>query len=147
VQVRALPGPQAHSITSSARARGEARSLNRAFLRSQVDRKIVPGRQRLLLGPGGDRTMLSRIATPRRGSAARWRPRSGWCETIFYQLGYGSPADLVERYPELYWNSVSRHISEPVACLSVTVSGRQWIANPTIISCAEHSYDLMGPQR
>jgi hypothetical protein len=64
------------------------------------------------------------------------------------QLGYGSPADLVERYPEFYWKSVSGHISEAVAYLNVTVSGRQWIANlHHHIFCAEHSYDLMGPQR
>ncbi len=64
------------------------------------------------------------------------------------QLGYTSPADLVERYPDFYWTSVSPHLTEAVAYLNVTASGRQWIANlHSHVFCAEHSYALMGPQR
>ena len=64
------------------------------------------------------------------------------------QLGYASPADLVERYPDFYWNSVSAHLEEGVALLNVTSSGRQWIANlHSHLFCVEHSYALMGPQR
>jgi len=45
------------------------------------------------------------------------------------QLGYGSPADIVDLYPQFYWNSVSRHVQTAIRYLSVTESGRQWIAN------------------
>jgi hypothetical protein len=64
------------------------------------------------------------------------------------QLGYDSPADLVERYPDFYWNSVSPHLKEAMAFLNVTASGRQWIANlHSHVFCAEHAFALMGPQR
>jgi hypothetical protein len=45
------------------------------------------------------------------------------------QLGYQSPADLVDLYPQFYWNSVSCHVQTAIRYLSVTESGRQWIAN------------------
>jgi hypothetical protein len=64
------------------------------------------------------------------------------------QLGYASPADLVERYPDFYWTSVSSHLGEATAYLSVTAAGRQWIANlQSHVFCAEHAHALMGPQR
>ena len=64
------------------------------------------------------------------------------------QLGYASPADLVERYPDFYWTSVSSHLGEATAYLSVTAAGRQWIANlQSHMFCAEHAHALMGPQR
>jgi len=64
------------------------------------------------------------------------------------QLGYASPADLVERYPDFYWNGVSPHLKEAVAYLNVTAAGRQWIANlHSHVFCAEHAFALMGPQR
>ena len=44
------------------------------------------------------------------------------------QLGYASPADLVDRYPQFYWNSVSQRIETAIRYLNVTSSGRQWIA-------------------
>ena len=45
------------------------------------------------------------------------------------QLGYTSPADLTDLYPQFYWNSVSPHIQTAIRYLNVTSSGRQWIAN------------------
>jgi hypothetical protein len=44
------------------------------------------------------------------------------------QLGYGSPAGIVDLYPQFYWNSVSPHVQSAIRYLSVTESGRQWIA-------------------
>ncbi|KMO28279.1 HD domain-containing protein [Methylobacterium aquaticum] len=44
------------------------------------------------------------------------------------KLGYTSPADLVERYPEFFWSSVSSHLERALTYLEVTVGGRQWIA-------------------
>ena len=64
------------------------------------------------------------------------------------KLGYASPADLVERFPDFYWNSVSAHLSDAMSCLNVTASGRQWIANlHNHVFCAEQGFALMGPQR
>jgi hypothetical protein len=45
------------------------------------------------------------------------------------KLGYASPADLTDRYPQFYWSSVSVHIQPAVRYLNVSSSGRQWIAN------------------
>ena len=64
------------------------------------------------------------------------------------QLGYSSPADLIEKYPSFYWNSIEMHLSETNNYLSLTASGRQWIANlHHHVMCAEHAYRMMGPQR
>ena len=63
------------------------------------------------------------------------------------QLGYASPADLVEKFPGFYWNTVSAHLEEGMKYLSLTASGRQWIANlHNHIFSAEHFNWLMGPQ-
>ena len=43
------------------------------------------------------------------------------------QLGYDLPADLVDKYPQFYWNRVSPHIQAALRYLNVTSSGRQWI--------------------
>jgi hypothetical protein len=63
------------------------------------------------------------------------------------QLGYSSPADLVDKYPEFFWNTVSMHLDEGIKYLNLTVSGRQWIANlHHHVLCAENARRLMGPQ-
>jgi hypothetical protein len=63
------------------------------------------------------------------------------------QLGYSSPADLVDKYPEFFWNSVSMHLDEGIKYLNLTVSGRQWIANlHHHVLCAENARPMMGPQ-
>ncbi len=45
------------------------------------------------------------------------------------QLGYTSPADLMDLYPQFYWKSISPRIQTAIRYLNVTSSGRQWIAN------------------
>jgi hypothetical protein len=45
------------------------------------------------------------------------------------QLGYSTPADLIDLYSQFYWNSVSPHVQTAIRYLNVTSSGRQWIAN------------------
>jgi hypothetical protein len=63
------------------------------------------------------------------------------------QLGYASPAELIEKYPGFFWNSVAMHLEDGMKYLNLTVSGRQWIANlHNHVLCAEHSHRLMGPQ-
>ena len=64
------------------------------------------------------------------------------------QLGYSSPADIIDKYPAFFWNSISMHLDDGIKYLNMTVSGRQWIANMHHhILCAERSHRLMGPQR
>jgi hypothetical protein len=63
------------------------------------------------------------------------------------QLGYGSPADLVDRYPQFYWNSVYPYIQTAIHYLNVTARGRQWIANlHSNVFRAEREIALSGPQ-
>src|SRR5579871_756993 len=64
------------------------------------------------------------------------------------QLGYASPADLTDLYPQFYYNIVSPHIQTAVRYLNVTSSGRQWIANLySNVFRAERDLSLCGPQR
>jgi len=64
------------------------------------------------------------------------------------QLGYESPADIVNRYPQFYWNSVAPHIQTEIQYLNMTSSGRQWIASLYgNVFRAEQEISLSGPQR
>jgi hypothetical protein len=64
------------------------------------------------------------------------------------QLGYDSPADIVNRYPQFYWDSVAPHIKAEIRYLNMTSSGRQWIANLYgNVFRAERDIRLSGPQR
>ena len=64
------------------------------------------------------------------------------------QLGYCSPADILDKYPSFFWSNVSMHIEDGIKYLNMTVSGRQWIANlHHHLLCAEHAHRFMGPQR
>ena len=63
------------------------------------------------------------------------------------QFGYQTPADLVDKYPKFFSELVATHIEEGVQYLSMTASGRQWIANlHNHVWCAENGAWLMGPQ-
>jgi hypothetical protein len=63
------------------------------------------------------------------------------------QLGYSSPADIIEKYPPFFWNCVSMHLEDGIKYLNMTTSGRQWIANlHHHILCAERAQRMMGPQ-
>jgi hypothetical protein len=63
------------------------------------------------------------------------------------QLGYTSPADVVEQYPQFFYNSVAPRIQPALKYLNVTSSGRQWIANLYgNLFLAEQGVRLSGPQ-
>jgi hypothetical protein len=63
------------------------------------------------------------------------------------QLGYNSPAALVDKYPQFYWDRVSPHIQKAIRYLNVTSSGRQWINGLySNVFRAEHELRLFGPQ-
>ena len=64
------------------------------------------------------------------------------------QLGYDNAADLVDKYPQFYWNSIAPFIQTAIRHLHVTSSGRQWIANLySNIFRAERDIGLSGPQQ
>ena len=64
------------------------------------------------------------------------------------QLGYSSPADVVNLYPQFYWNSVAPHIQKAIHYLNVTSAGRKWIANLySNVFRAERDIPLSGPQK
>ena len=63
------------------------------------------------------------------------------------QLGYESPADIVNRYPQFYWDIVAPHIQTEIRYLNMTSSGRQWIASLYgNVFRAERDISLSGPQ-
>jgi hypothetical protein len=63
------------------------------------------------------------------------------------QLGYESPADIVNRYPQFYWNIAAPHIQTEIRYLNMTSSGRQWIASLYAnVFRAEREISLSGPQ-
>jgi hypothetical protein len=63
------------------------------------------------------------------------------------QFGYESPADLFDKYPQFYWNSVFPHTQEGIRYLNVTSGGRQWIAGLySNVFRAERDLHLSGPQ-
>jgi hypothetical protein len=62
-------------------------------------------------------------------------------------LGYETPADVVYKYPQFYWNNVASQIQTAIRYLNVTSSGRQWIANVySNVFRAEREMNLSGPQ-
>jgi hypothetical protein len=64
------------------------------------------------------------------------------------QLGYNSPADIVNRYPQFYWDSVAPQIQTEIRYLNMTSSGRRWISNLYAnVFRAERDIALSGPQR
>jgi hypothetical protein len=64
------------------------------------------------------------------------------------QLGYASPADLTDLYPQFYYNSVAPHVQTAIRYLNVTSSGRQWIAGLySNVFRAESELSLSGPER
>jgi hypothetical protein len=63
------------------------------------------------------------------------------------KLGYESPADIIDKYPQFYWNMISPHIQVAIRYLNVTARGRQWIANLySNVFRAEREVRLSGPQ-
>jgi hypothetical protein len=64
------------------------------------------------------------------------------------QLGYESPADIVDKYPQFYWNNISPHIQAAIGYLNVTSRGRWWIAGLySNVFRAERELRHSGPQR
>jgi hypothetical protein len=63
------------------------------------------------------------------------------------RLGYISPADLVDHYPQFYWSKIERYIRDALRYLEMTMEGKQWIATLYChIFAIEHNRRRMGPQ-
>jgi hypothetical protein len=63
------------------------------------------------------------------------------------QLGFASPADLIDLYPQFYFNSLSAYLQTAIRYLNVTSSGRTWIASLySNVFRAERELRLSGPQ-
>src|SRR6516164_9872732 len=63
------------------------------------------------------------------------------------QLGYESPSDLVDKYPQFYWNRISPYIQSAIRYLNVTSNGRRWIDGLySNVFRAERDLRLAGPQ-
>ena len=64
------------------------------------------------------------------------------------QLGYASPADLMDLYPQFYFNGVSAYLQTAIRYLNVTSSGRRWIAGLySNVFRAERELNLSGSER
>jgi hypothetical protein len=63
------------------------------------------------------------------------------------RLGYNSPADMVDHYPQFYWSKVERYIGNALRYLEMTMEGKQWTATLySHIFAIEHNRRRMGPQ-
>ena len=61
-------------------------------------------------------------------------------------LGYGSPSDLAEGYPNFFWSKVEPYIRDGLQHLEMTTEGKQWIANlHSNIFQVEHRSRYLGP--
>ena len=66
---------------------------------------------------------------------------------VHEKLGYTSPADLVEHYPQFYWHKIEHYIGDALRYLEMTMEGKLWIATLySHIFAIEHNRRRMGPQ-
>ena len=61
-------------------------------------------------------------------------------------LGYKSPMDIVERYPEFFWASVEPYIGPALRYLELTIEGKQWVAQlyHNVLQVNQHR-SMLGP--
>jgi len=45
------------------------------------------------------------------------------------RLGYSSPIDLLDKYPDFFWSQVNPHIGSALRYLELTVEGKVWVAH------------------
>jgi hypothetical protein len=66
---------------------------------------------------------------------------------VHEKLGYCSPADMADHYPQFFWSKVERYIGDALRYLEMTMEGRQWTAILySHIFAIEHNRRRMGPQ-
>jgi hypothetical protein len=63
------------------------------------------------------------------------------------KLGYESPADVADRYPQFYWSKIERYIGDGLRYLEMTMEGKQWTATLySHVFAIEHNRRRLGPQ-
>jgi hypothetical protein len=63
------------------------------------------------------------------------------------KIGYNSPADMADHYPQFFWGKVERYIGDGLRYLEMTMEGRQWTATLySHIFAIEHNRRRLGPQ-
>lgn len=61
-------------------------------------------------------------------------------------LGYETPADVADHYPQFFWSKVEPFLGEAVHALGLTAEGRQWLASLYSHVCViEHGRRSVGP--
>ena len=62
------------------------------------------------------------------------------------RLGYRSPADIVDYYPEFFWTRIEPFVGPGLRYLELTSSGKRWIANLySHVFTVEHHRRSLGP--
>jgi hypothetical protein len=62
------------------------------------------------------------------------------------KLGYQTPADMVDHYPQFFWSKVERYIGDALRYLDMTMEGKQWTATLySHIFAIEHNRRRIGP--
>jgi hypothetical protein len=62
------------------------------------------------------------------------------------KLGFNSPIELVERYPEFFWSQVQPYIGPALRYLEQTIEGKQWVAQLyNHIFQVDHRASYIGP--
>jgi hypothetical protein len=69
-------------------------------------------------------------------------------ETGFAEkIGYTSPADMADHYPQFFWGKVEAYLGDALRYLDMTMEGKQWTATLySHIFAIEHNRRRMGPQ-
>ena len=63
------------------------------------------------------------------------------------KLGYRTPADLAEGYPDFFWTSVYPYVKDAIKYLQLTRNGKQHVSNLFgHVFAAEHNEHQLGPQ-
>ncbi|MEM7530019.1 MAG: metal-dependent phosphohydrolase [Pseudomonadota bacterium] len=70
-----------------------------------------------------------------------------FCETGHAEeLGYTSPADMLERYPEFFWSKIAPYIGTASRHLEQTMEGKQWLSSLYAqVFRAERDHTQLGP--
>jgi len=83
------------------------------------------------------------VMAKQRGKFVEGAKKNGIAE----KLGYQTPADMIERYPQFFWSRVEKYIGDALRYLEMTMEGKQWIANLYChIFAIEHNRRQIGPQ-
>ncbi len=90
--------------------------------------------------------LIGQLADPfyhRKINALYWEfAENGMAET----LGCKSPADLADKYPDFFRNSVEPFVQPALGYLELTTEGKQWVANlQSNLYQVEHRHRQLGP--